>query len=146
MTAVSDTEKVAALAHVEQAERAVWTIPDVPADTPLRPIAKATIIGAGTMGGGIAMSFANAGIPVQLVDLDQASLERGLGRIRGNYANTVSKGKLTQERMDIKLNIFRKLDRLAKPGAILATNTSMLDIDCIAAETGRPQDVVGTHF
>jgi 3-hydroxyacyl-CoA dehydrogenase len=176
MTAVSDTEKAAALAHVEQAERAVWTIPDVPADTPLRPIAKATIIGAGTMGGGIAMSFANAGIPVQLVDLDQASLERGLGRIRGNYDNTVSKGKLTQEamdqrmglltpttdigavadadivieavfeRMDIKLDIFRKLDRLAKSGAILATNTSMLDIDRIAAETGRPQDVVGTHF
>jgi len=176
MTAISDTEKAAALAHVEQAERAVWTIPDVPADIPLRPVAKATIVGAGTMGGGIAMSFANAGISVKLVDLDQAALERGLGRIRGNYANTVAKGKLTQEamdtrmglltpttdieavadadivieavfeRMDIKLDIFRKLDRLAKPGAILATNTSMLDIDRIAAETGRPQDVVGTHF
>jgi 3-hydroxyacyl-CoA dehydrogenase len=176
MTAISEAEKAAALEHVKQAEAAVWTIPDVPADTALRPIAKATIVGAGTMGGGIAMSFANAGIPVKLVDLDQASLERGLGRIRGNYANTVAKGKLTQEamdqrmallspttdieavadadivieavfeRMDIKLDIFRKLDRLAKPGAILATNTSMLDINTIAAETSRPQDVVGTHF
>jgi 3-hydroxyacyl-CoA dehydrogenase len=176
MTAVSDTEKAAALEHVKQAEAAVWMIPDVPADTKLRPIAKATIVGAGTMGGGIAMSFVNAGIPVKLVDLDQAALERGLGRIRGNYANTVAKGKLTQEamdqrmgllapttdikavadadivieavfeRMDIKLDIFRKLDRLARPGAILATNTSMLDINRIAAETGRPQDVVGTHF
>jgi len=176
MTAISEAEKAAALAHVEQAERMVWTIPDVPADTKLRSIAKATIIGAGTMGGGIAMAFANAGIPVNVVDLDQAALERGLHRIRGNYASTVAKGKLTQEamdtrmallmpttdieavadadiiieavfeRMDIKLDIFRKLDRLAKPGAILATNTSMLDIDRIAAETGRPQDVVGTHF
>jgi 3-hydroxyacyl-CoA dehydrogenase len=173
---MTEADKAAALEHVKQAEAAVWTIPDVPADTALRPIAMATIVGAGTMGGGIAMSFANAGIRVKLVDLDQAALERGLGRIRGNYANTVSKGKLTQaamdrrmglltpttdiaavadadivieavfERMDIKLDIFRKLDRLAKPGAILATNTSMLDIDTIAAETGRPQDVVGTHF
>src|SRR6201999_1255378 len=168
-TEMTEAEKAAALEHVKQAEGAVWTIPDVPADTPLRPVARA-------MGGGIAMSFANAGIPVKLVDLDQASLERGLGRIRGNYANTVSKGKLTQEamdqriallspttdieavadadivieavfeRMDIKLDIFRKLDRLAKPGAILATNTPMLDINTIAAETGRPQDVIGTHF
>jgi 3-hydroxyacyl-CoA dehydrogenase len=173
---MTEAEKAAALEHVNQAEAAVWTIPDVPADTKLRPIAKATIVGAGTMGGGIAMSFANAGIPVKLVDLDQASLERGLGRIRGNYAGTVAKGKLTQEamdqrmalltpttdiaavadadivieavfeRMDIKRDIFRKLDRLCRPGAILATNTSMLDIDTIAAETARPQDVVGTHF
>ncbi|HEX4507326.1 MAG TPA: 3-hydroxyacyl-CoA dehydrogenase NAD-binding domain-containing protein [Alphaproteobacteria bacterium] len=173
---MTEAAKADALEHVKQAEAAVWTIPDVPADTALRPIAKATIVGAGTMGGGIAMSFANAGIPVKLVDLDQASLERGLGRIRGNYANTVSKGKLTQEamdqrmalltpttdiaavadadivieavfeRMDIKRDIFRKLDRLCRPGAILATNTSMLDINTIAAETGRPQDVVGTHF
>src|ERR1700761_4731145 len=155
---MTEAEKAAALGHVKQAESAVWIIPDVPADTPLRPIARATIVGAGTMGGGIAMSFANAGIPVKLVDLDQAALERGLGRIRGNYANTVSKGKLTQEamdqrralltpptdiapaadadivieavfeRMDIKLDIFRKLDRLCRPGAILAPNTSMLDI------------------
>jgi 3-hydroxyacyl-CoA dehydrogenase len=173
---MTEAEKAAALEHVKQAEAAVWTIPDVPADTALRPIARATIVGAGTMGGGIAMSFANAGIPVKVVDLDQAALERGFGRIRGNYANTVAKGKLTQEamdqrmalltpttdieavadadivieavfeRMDIKLDIFRRLDRLCRPGAILATNTSMLDIDTIAAETGRPQDVVGTHF
>src|SRR5882724_2821690 len=106
MTAISETEKAAALTHVEQAERAVWTIPDVPADIALRPIAKAAIIGAGTMGGGIAMSFANAGIPVKLVDLDQASLDRGLGRIRGNYANTVSKGKLTQEAMDTRMGLL----------------------------------------
>ena len=148
MTAISDSEKAAALVHVERAERAVWTIPDVPADTALRPIAKAAIIGAGTMGGGIAMSFANAGIPVNVVEVDGVALERGFGRIRGNYANTIAKGKLTQdamdrrmglltpttdigavadsdivieavfERMDIKLDIFRKLDRLAKPGAI----------------------------
>src|ERR1700761_3394807 len=173
---MTEAEKAAALGHVKQAESAVWTIPDVPADTPLRPIARATIVGAGTMGGGIAMSFANAGIPVKLVDLDQASLDRGIGRIRGNYANTVAKGKLTQEamdqrmglltpgteieavadadivieavfeRMDIKRDIFRTLDRLCRPGALLATNTSMLDINAIAAETGRPQDVVGTHF
>jgi len=173
---MTEAEKTAALEHVKQAEGAVWTIPDVPADTALRPIARATIVGAGTMGGGIAMSFANAGIPVKVVDLDQAALDRGFGRIRGNYANTVAKGKLTQEamdqrmalltpttdiaavadadivieavfeRMDIKLDMFRKLDRLCRPGAILATNTSMLDINTIAAETGRPQDVVGTHF
>src|ERR1700756_4709775 len=173
---MTEAEKAAALEHVKQAEAAVWTIPDVPADTKLRSIAKATIVGAGTMGGGIAMSFANAGIPVKLVDLDQAALDRGLGRIRGNYANTVSKGKLTQEamdqrmglltpttdiaavadadivveavfeRMDIKLDIFRKLDRLCRPAAILATNTSMLNLDTMPAETGRPQDVVGTHF
>src|ERR1700722_9739963 len=99
MTAVSDTEKAAALAHVEQAERAVWMIPDVPADTPLRPIAKAAIIGAGTMGGGIAMSFANAGITVDVVEVARAALERGFGRIRGNYAGTVSKGRLTQDAM-----------------------------------------------
>jgi 3-hydroxyacyl-CoA dehydrogenase len=170
------TTQSKALVHVFFAEREVWKIPDVPADTPLRPIAKAAIIGAGTMGGGVAMSFANAGIPVDVVEVDRTALERGFGRIRGNYAGTVSKGRLTQdamdrrmglltpttdiaavadadivieavfERMDVKLDIFRKLDRLAKPGAILATNTSMLDIDRIAAETSRPQDVVGTHF
>jgi 3-hydroxyacyl-CoA dehydrogenase len=164
------------LVHVFFAEREVRKIPDVPADTPLRPIKKAAIIGAGTMGGGIAMSFANAGVPVDLIEVDAATLDRGLGRIRSNYAGTVSKGRLTQEamdarmalltpttdiaavadadivieavfeRMDVKLDIFRKLDLLAKPAAILATNTSMLDINRIAAETGRPQDVIGTHF
>jgi 3-hydroxyacyl-CoA dehydrogenase len=170
------TTQSKALVHIFFAEREVWKIADVPADTLLRPITKAAIIGAGTMGGGIAMSFANAGIPVDVIEVDAAALERGFGRIRGNYAGSVSKGRLTQdamdtrmalltpttdiaavadadivieavfERMDVKLDIFRNLDRLAKPGAILATNTSMLDIDRIAAETGRLQDVVGTHF
>ena len=170
------TDSDDALNHVAHAEQAVWTVPDVPADTPQRPIHRAAIVGAGTMGGGIAMSFANAGLPVTLIDVDQASLDRGLGRIRQNYAGTVAKGRLTQadmdarmallapttdiaaaaqadiiieavfERMDLKLDIFRKLDALAKPGAILATNTSMLDVNRIAAETKRPEDVVGLHF
>ena len=165
-----------ALVHAFFAERDVSKIPDVPATTPLRPIAKAAIIGAGTMGGGISMSFINAGIPVTVIDVDAAGLERGLGRIRDNYAVSVSKGRMDQaqmdrrmalltpttdiaaiadadiiieavfEQMDIKLDIFRKIDSLAKPGAILATNTSMLDVNRIAAETRRPQDVVGLHF
>jgi 3-hydroxyacyl-CoA dehydrogenase len=165
-----------ALKHVAQAEREVWTIPDVPADTKLRSIGKAAIVGAGTMGGGISMSFVNAGIPVTLIDVDAAGLERGLGRIRDNYAVSVSKGRISQEamderiallrpttdiatvadadivieavfeRLDLKLDVFRRLDRLARPGAILATNTSMLDVNRIAAETGRPEDVVGLHF
>jgi 3-hydroxyacyl-CoA dehydrogenase len=165
-----------AMDHISAAERLVWEIPGVPSSTPLRPIQKLTVVGAGTMGGGIAMSLINAGIAVDIVDVDSAALERGLARIRGNYAGSVAKGKLTGEevehrmqllhptvdigqahdadivieavfeRMDLKLDIFRKLDRVAKPGAILATNTSMLDIDRIAAETKRPQDVVGLHF
>jgi len=165
-----------ALEHVAAAEREVWTIPDVPADTPVRPVRKAAIIGAGTMGGGISMSFANAGIPVTLIDVDTAGLDRGVGRIRNNYAASVAKGRMSQdamdqrmallgpttdlasvadadivieavfERLDIKLDIFGKLDRLAKLGAILATNTSMLDVNRIAAVTKRPQDVVGLHF
>ena len=165
-----------ALVHIFFADREVWKIPDVPATTLPRPIRKAAIVGAGTMGGGIAMSFANAGIPVTVIDVDQDSLDRGFARMRENYASTVAKGRLSQaemdgrlsrlsssdslgsvadadivieavfERMDLKLDIFRKLDALAKPGAILATNTSMLDIDRIAAETSRPEDVVGLHF
>lgn len=164
------------LVHIFFAERGVWKISDVPASTPNRQIKKAAIVGAGTMGTGIAMAFANAGIPVTLIDVDEASLTRGVARIRQNYASAVSKGRLSQEamddhmirfspssdigqvasadiiieavfeRLDLKLDIFRKLDALAKPGAILATNTSMLDINRIAAETSRPQDVVGLHF
>ncbi len=164
------------LVHIFFAERGVWKITDVPANTPNRPIKSAAIVGAGTMGTGIAMAFANAGIPVTLIDVDEASLTRGLDRIRQNYASAVLKGRLSQEamddhmrhfapssdighvasadiiieavfeRLDLKLDIFRKLDTLAKPGAILATNTSMLDINRIAAGTGRPQDVVGLHF
>jgi len=139
-------------------------------------VKKAAVIGAGTMGGGIAMNFANAGIPVTLIDMSQAAVEKGLGVIRKNYAATVSKGRLKQEdmdkrmglinpstdlssvsssdiiveavfeRMDVKKDLFGKLDAMAKPGAILATNTSTLDVDEIAAATKRPQDVIGTHF
>ncbi|HEX6156222.1 MAG TPA: 3-hydroxyacyl-CoA dehydrogenase NAD-binding domain-containing protein [Burkholderiales bacterium] len=165
-----------ALRHMFFAERQTSKIPDVPEDTPVRELRKAAVIGAGTMGGGIAMNFANAGIPVTLIDMNQAAVEKGLGTIKKNYAATVSKGRLKQEdmdkrlglikettkieeakdadiiieavfeRMDVKKDIFRKLDALAKPGAILATNTSTLDVDEIAASTRRPQDVIGTHF
>jgi 3-hydroxyacyl-CoA dehydrogenase len=170
------TSESAALRHAFFAERQTTKIPDVPEDTATRPIRKAAVIGAGTMGGGIAMSFANAGIPVTLVETSQDALDRGLARIKGNYASTVQKGRLAQadmdrrmalirgtlnlgqagdadivveavfERMDVKQDIFRKLDGLVQQGAILATNTSTLDVDRIAAATTRPQDVVGTHF
>jgi len=165
-----------ALRHMFFAERQTSKIPDVPEDTPVRELKKAAVIGAGTMGGGIAMNFANAGIPVTLIDMNQAAVDKGIGIIKKNYAATVSKGRLKQdemdkrlglirqttkieeakdadiiieavfERMDVKKDIFGKLDKLAKPGAILATNTSTLDVDEIAASTKRPQDVIGTHF
>jgi 3-hydroxyacyl-CoA dehydrogenase len=163
-----------ALRHMFFAERQTSKIPDVPEDTPVRELKKAAVIGAGTMGGGIAMNFANAGIPVTLIDMNQAAVEKGLSTIKKNYAATVSKGRLKREdmdkrlalikpstelpadadiyieavfeRMDVKKDLFRKLDALAKPGAILATNTSTLDVDEIAASTRRPQDVIGTHF
>src|SRR5256885_1041626 len=170
------TTESAALRHAFFAERQTTKLPDVPEDTPARPIKKAAVVGAGTMGGGIAMSFANAGIPVTISDTTREALERGLGRIRENYAGTVQKGRLKQEdmdkrmaliqpatdldavrdadiiieavfeRMDVKQDLFRKLDGIAKQGAILATNTSTLDVNQIAAATKRPQDVVGTHF
>jgi 3-hydroxyacyl-CoA dehydrogenase len=163
-----------ALRHMFFAERQTSKIPDVPEDTPVRELKRAAVIGAGTMGGGIAMNFANAGIPVTLIDMNQAAVEKGIGIIKKNYAATVSKGRLKQEdmdkrmalikpstefpadadifieavfeRMDVKKDIFGKLDKVAKPGAILATNTSTLDVDQIAASTKRPQDVIGTHF
>ena len=171
-----NTAESKALRHVFFAERQTSKIPDVPEDTPARPINNAAVIGAGTMGGGIAMSFANAGIPVKLVDSTQQALDKGLQRIKGNYAATVEKGRLTQaemdkrmglispaaslneikgadivveavfERMDVKQELFKKLDALMQPGAILATNTSTLDVDQIAAATKRPGDVIGTHF
>ncbi|HZQ73410.1 MAG TPA: 3-hydroxyacyl-CoA dehydrogenase NAD-binding domain-containing protein [Burkholderiales bacterium] len=170
------TTESAALRHAFFAERQTTKIPDVPEDTPTRPVKKAAVIGAGTMGGGIAMSFANVGIPVTITDTTREALDRGLQRIRANYAGTVQKGRLKQEemdkrmallapstdvgavrdadivveavfeRMDVKQELFRKLDSIAKPGAILATNTSTLDVNQIAAATRRPQDVVGTHF
>jgi 3-hydroxyacyl-CoA dehydrogenase len=165
-----------ALRHMFFAERQTSKIPDVPEDTPLRDLKKAAIVGAGTMGGGIAMSFANAGIPVTLIDVTQEAVEKGVRKIRDNYAATVSKGRLKQEdmdrrmglikasadlgsakdadivieavfeRMDVKQDTFRKLDAVARPGAILATNTSTLDVDQIAQATKRPRDVIGTHF
>jgi 3-hydroxyacyl-CoA dehydrogenase len=171
-----ETPESRALRHAFFAERQTTKIPDVPEGTPTRPVGRAAVVGAGTMGGGIAMCFANAGIPVMLVETAQDALDRGLAKIRSNYAATVSKGRLAQadldkrmalirgtlnlgqvadadivveavfERMDVKQELFRKLDGIAQQGAILATNTSTLDVDQIAAATGRPQDVIGTHF
>jgi 3-hydroxyacyl-CoA dehydrogenase len=171
-----ETSESKSLRHAFFAERQTAKIPDVPEDTPVREVKKAAVLGAGTMGGGIAMNFANAGIPVTLIDMNQAAVDKGIGIIRKNYAATVSKGRLKQEdmdkrlglikettkleeakdadiiieavfeRMDVKQDVFKKLDAIAKPGAILATNTSTLDVDQIAAVTKRPQDVIGTHF
>jgi 3-hydroxyacyl-CoA dehydrogenase len=165
-----------ALRHMFFAERQTSKIPDIPEDTPVREINTAAVVGAGTMGGGIAMNFANAGIPVTVVDMTQEALDRGLNTIRKNYAATTAKGRLTQaemdqrmslirgstnlgniadadivieavfERMDVKQELFRKLDGVVKQGAILATNTSTLDVDRIAAATARAPEVIGTHF
>ncbi|MFN0039529.1 MAG: 3-hydroxyacyl-CoA dehydrogenase NAD-binding domain-containing protein [Burkholderiales bacterium] len=164
------------LRHLFFAEREAARIPDVPSDTAMREIRSAAVIGAGTMGGGIAMNFANAGIPVSVLETKQEALDRGLDIIRKNYAATVAKGRLAQEAMDqrmallrptltyeslaqadivveavfeemeVKKQVFAKLDAVAKPGAILATNTSTLDVNEIAAATGRPDQVVGMHF
>lgn len=158
------------------AERAARKIADVPADTPRIPVNTVGIIGAGTMGGGIAMNFVNAGIPVTIVEQKQEALDRGLATIRKNYERTASKGRITTaqveermglitgsvsmddlatvdmvieavfERMDVKKDVFTQLDRICKPGAILATNTSALNVDEIASATSRPEYVVGTHF
>jgi 3-hydroxyacyl-CoA dehydrogenase len=158
------------------AEREAAKIPDVPADTPAKDVKKAAVIGAGTMGGGIAMNFANAGIPVTVVEVNQEALDRGLGLVRKNYEATASRGRLTMadvdkrmglitgttdwnavrdadmiieavfEEMPIKKEVFARLDGLAKPDAVLATNTSTLDVDEIASATKRPESVIGTHF
>ncbi|MEJ6670913.1 MAG: 3-hydroxyacyl-CoA dehydrogenase NAD-binding domain-containing protein [Pseudomonadales bacterium] len=165
-----------ALIHIFFAERAANKIPGLSKDMPLIDVQKAAVIGAGTMGGGIAMCFANAGISVQLHDNDPEGLKRGLKVIEGNYARTVAKGRLTQaamdqrmaliqpadrledfgqadvvveavyENLDLKKEIFAKLDGIMKPGALLASNTSGLDIDAIAASTNRPEFVCGMHF
>lgn len=165
-----------ALVHVFFAEREARKIPDVPADVKPLPIRSAAIVGAGTMGGGIAMNFANSGIPVQLLELTRDALDRGIGNIRKNYASSVTRGSLTQSAMDramglisgvteyeairdadivieavfedmkVKKEVFARLDSVCHPGAILATNTSSLDIDAIAEATSRPQSVIGTHF
>ena len=170
------TDESRALRHLFFAERQVSKIPDVPEDTPTHEIKSAALIGAGTMGGGIAMNFANAGIPVKMLELNQAALDKGLAIVRKTYAATVAKGRLTQEAMDkrmglftgvtsyddikevdivieavfedmpVKKQVFEILDKVCKPGAILATNTSTLDVNEIAAITSRPQDVLGLHF
>jgi 3-hydroxyacyl-CoA dehydrogenase len=165
-----------ALRHAFFGERAAGKIPDLPDDTPLRTIKSVAVIGAGTMGGGIAMNFANAGIPVQILEMKQEALDKGLATIRKNYENTLKKGKLTQDKfeqrvslitgtlsyeaiaqadlvieavfedMAVKQQVFKKLDEVMKAGAILASNTSTLDLDAIASFTTRPQDVIGMHF
>jgi 3-hydroxyacyl-CoA dehydrogenase len=173
---LTQTVESKALRHAFFAERAAGKIPDVPADTATREIKTAAVVGAGTMGGGIAMNFANAGIPVTILETKQEALDKGLATIRKNYENTVRKGKLSPEKaeqrialvkgtldyqdiaqadivieavfedMGVKEAVFRKLDEVMRPGAILASNTSTLDLDKIAAFTSRPHDVVGLHF
>ncbi len=158
------------------AERAASKIPDVPDSTVTRPIKSAAVIGAGTMGTGIVINFLNAGIPVQLLELGKEALDKGVARIRENYVGQVMKGRMQQadaeakavllkptlsyedianadivieavfEDMAVKEKVFQTSDKVMKPGAILATNTSTLDIDRIAQSTQRPADVIGTHF
>lgn len=170
----SDQSK--ALIHVFFGEREVAKIPDVPKDTPILPVNSVGVVGAGTMGGGIAMNFANAGIPVLLKETDQPALDRGMATIQKNYENSVKRGRFTQqfieqrlqlikptltyggfesvdmiveavfEGMALKKTVFGELDKIAKPGAILATNTSTLNIDEIASATSCPEMVIGTHF
>jgi 3-hydroxyacyl-CoA dehydrogenase len=165
-----------ALRHVFQAERAASHILDVPNDTPTRPIRKVGVIGAGTMGGGISMTLINAGIPVVLLEMSQEALDKGLATMRRNYGGALKKGTLTQaaldermrlvtptldyaqlkdadlvieavfESMDVKKTVFEKLDQVVQQGAILASNTSALNLDEIAKFTKRPQDVIGLHF
>jgi len=162
--------------HIFFAEREAAKVPGIPEGTKLRPIASGAVIGAGTMGGGIAMCFANAGIPVTIVETGRDLLQKGLDRVAANYRTTVSRGGLAAdemerrmglitgatdleavgsadvvieavfEEMDLKKRVFSDLDHLAKPNALLATNTSTLDVDEIAQVTKRPQDVLGTHF
>ena len=171
-----NTPESAALRHLFLAERAASKIPDVGDDVKPRAIQKVAVIGAGTMGGGISMNFLNAGIPVTILETKQEALDRGLATIRKNYESQVKRGKLKQdkyeqrmalltptlkyediadadlvieavfEEMGVKEQVFKKLDEVMKPGAILASNTSTLDVDKIAAFTKRPQDVVGMHF
>ena len=162
--------------HIEAARHAAAAIDDIPADTPLIPITSVGVIGAGTMGGGITMNFLTAGIPVTIVETSQDALDRGVATIRRNYEATVKRGKMdaahaeravalltptldfgalasadlvieaVYESMDVKKEVFGRLDATAKPGAILASNTSYLDVDAIAKCTSRPASVLGTHF
>ncbi len=170
------TPECKALRHAFFGERAASKIPDVPEGTPQRKIDKVAVIGAGTMGGGISMNFLNAGIPVTMLEMKQEALDRGVATIRKNYESQVKKGKLKQDKLDtrmalltttlnysdiaqadmvieavfeemsVKEKVFKTLDEVMKPGAILASNTSTLDVNKIASFTQRPQDVIGTHF
>jgi len=170
------TPEAKALRHAFMAERATTKIADVPVDTPARPIATVAVIGAGTMGGGIAMNFLNAGLPVVMLEMKQEALDKGVAIIRKNYDAQVKKGKLKQDKLDermallsttlkyddlknadlvieavfedmgVKEQVFKTLDEVMKPGAILASNTSTLDLNQIASFTRRPEDVVGMHF
>jgi len=163
-------------AYIAEAGKLAWEVPGLPEGTPQREIKTVGIIGAGTMGGGIAMNFATAGIPVKIVETTQEALDRGLSVVRGNYQRSADKGRFPQEEvearmgrfdgrlaiadladcdliieavfenMDLKRKIFTELDAVMKPGAILATNTSALDINEIAGMTKRPEDVIGLHF
>lgn len=163
-------------AYIQQAAKAAWNVNGISDDLPRRAIERVGIIGAGTMGGGISMNFASAGIPVTIVETKQEALDRGLGVIQSNYQRSADRGRFPQEEvevcmgrytpsldlssladcdliieavfedMDIKKSVFSKLDEVAKPGAILATNTSALNIDEIASVTSRPEDVIGLHF
>ena len=163
-------------AYIAQAGRDAWKVPGLPSDAPLREIRSVGVIGAGTMGGGISMNFATAGIPVRILETKQEALDRGLSVVRGHYQRSADKGRFPQEDvdlrmglltgtldmesfadcdlvieavfedMDLKKKIFTDLDRIMKPGAILATNTSALNIDAIASATRRPEDVIGLHF
>jgi len=175
-TALMFTPESRALRHLFMAERAASKIPDVPEDTPKREIKSVAVIGAGTMGGGISMNFLNAGIPVKILEMKQEAIDKGVATIRKNYEGQVKKGKLKQDKYDqrmslltttldyndlkdadlvieavfeemgVKQKVFEKLDEVMKPGAILASNTSTLDVNKIASFTKRPQDVVGLHF
>jgi 3-hydroxyacyl-CoA dehydrogenase len=173
---LENSAEARALRYAFFAEREVAKLPDIPRETPLRPIKTAAIVGAGTMGGGISMSFAEFGFPVKLLEASQEALDRGIARIRSNYETSVRRGSLTEaemnrrmaliepvtsyddiaqcdvvieavfERISVKEEVFKKLDAVMKPGALLYTNTSGIDIDIMANATKRPQDVAGTHF
>jgi 3-hydroxyacyl-CoA dehydrogenase len=173
---LENSAEARALRYAFFAEREVAKLPDIPRETPLRPTETAAIVGAGTMGGGIAMSFAEFGLPVKILEVSEEALDRGLQRIRSNYQTSVRRGSLTEaemnrrlaliepvksfddiagcdvvieavfERIPVKEEVFQKLDEVMKPGALLYSNTSGIDIDIMANATRRPQDVAGTHF
>lgn len=173
---MSFPENISVQDYITEASRLAWDLPHLPRETASREIRSVGVIGAGTMGGGIAMNFATVGLPVSIVEQNAAALERGLNTIRGHYARSAERGRITKEdveqrmdllqgstqmssladcdlvieaayeNMDVKKEIFRTLDNVVKQGAILATNTSGLNIDEIAAQTSRPQDVIGLHF